>query len=955
LENHIKINGAREHNLKNIDVEIPHGKHTVISGVSGSGKSTLAYDIIYAAGQKRLLDCLSEQVKMFSSQLKQPDINYIKGLTPVVSLKQYKPRKNPRATIGTLSEISTYLRYLYSLIGHGSCPYCNKKFPVRSLSYLIKELQKLPEMTIVELQFPIYKNKSKKYDQFFAELRARGYKKIEIDGERKDLRDWIQIDQDPESIMVVASKIQIKEEFNRSDIKAVQKSIEEGHGFIRIVIPDLEERRKCESFFQKHGCPEHGIFVADILPSFFSFNDLNSACDECNGTGITKTAYPTMVVKDKKKSLKDGALFPDFCNKRQAFKYLRIYSLTKHYGFSFEKPFDALPDYAKDLIFYGTKKETFPLLRPDDYTKELPRYIAQLGEQVEFEGIINQINREYQESKGRELKNWEKDFYDRFMVNERCQSCHGTRLKPQRQYIHINDYSYYQLGNMELKDLKNFIEDIEIPVEKEEALLPVIDEVRSRLNSLVEIGLEYISLNRRADTLSGGEYQRVRMAGQIDSDLMGLTYIIDEPTVGLHGTDNEKVINLLEKMCAQGNTVITIEHDLDIIKRADYLIEMGPAAGVNGGQIISSGTVEEVIKNDKSVIATFLNSEDNSIDDKKFSFEKNNSIRIVCAKENNLKNIDVSIPLNSLVCLTGISGSGKSSLGIEILYKALWSKLHDPRVIPGKHKHIEGLEKIKDVYCIDQSSVGNSPRSTPATYIGIFDRIRDIFADTDDAIKYNLDHKSYYSFNSKGGCSSCKGMGYLDSHIHYLGDLQTTCPECKGNQYSEEVLEVFYKDKNIKQVLELDFAEALSFFEDNEYIHHKISYVCDLGLGYMKLGQPTNTISGGEAHRLCLAKEIGKVRGTKNMLYIMDEPTTGLHSKDIKRLIKAIRSLIRNGNSVLVIEHNTDVIKDADYIIDMGPGAGKHGGQVVVAGTLHDIIACPESKTGQYINNNING
>lgn len=952
LENHIKINGAREHNLKNIDVEIPHSKLTVISGVSGSGKSTLAYDIIYATGQKRLLDCLSEQVKVFTSQLKQPDINYIKGLTPVVSLKQYKPRKNPRATIGTLSEVSTYLRYLYSLIGQARCPHCNRKYNIRSINYLIKELQKLPEKTILELQFPIFKNESKKYDDFFNELRERGYKKIEIDGERKDLRDWIQVDKKPESMMVVANKIQIKKEFSRSDVKAVQKAIEEGHGFVRIVVPDLKEREKCEWFFQKHGCPEHGMFAADILPSFFSFNDLNSACGECNGTGISKTIYPSMVVKDKRKSLKDGALFPTFCNKRQAFKYVRMFSLAKHFGFSFEEPFEILPDYAKEIIFYGTKGKKFPLMKPNGYNKELPKYIVQKGEKVEFEGIISRINREYLESKGRELKNWEKDFYDKFMVNETCQSCHGTRLKPQRQYIEIKNYNFYELGNMELKDLKKFIDDLEIPVEKEEALLPVIHELRSRLDSLVEIGLGYLSLNRRADTLSGGEYQRVRMAGQIGSDLMGLTYIIDEPTVGLHGTDNIKVINLLEKLCKQGNTVITIEHDLDIIKRADYLIEMGPAAGVNGGEIIGSGTVEDVMNNDKSVIATFLNSEDRSTMSTQAIFDKTNIITIVGAEENNLKNIDVSIPLNSLVCLTGISGSGKSSLGIEILYKAIWSKLHDPRVIPGKHRHINGLEKIKDVYCIDQSSVGNSPRSTPATYIGVFDRIRDIFAATDDAKKYGLDNKSYYSFNSKGACSSCKGMGYLDSHIHYLGDLKTTCPECKGKQYSEEVLEVLYKGKNIKQILEMDFEEALSFFGDNEYIHHKISYVYDLGLGYMKLGQPTNTISGGEAQRLCLAKEIGKIRGTKNMLYIMDEPTTGLHSKDIKRLIRAIRSLTENGNSVLVIEHNTDVIKNADYIIDMGPGAGKHGGQVVVAGTLQDIIACQESKTGQYISDN---
>ena len=693
------MNGAREHNLKNINIEIPHGKHTVISGVSGSGKSTLAYDIIYAAGQKRLLDCLSEQVKMFTSQLKQPDINFIKGLTPVVSLKQYKPRKNPRATIGTLSELNTYLRYLYSIIGQACCPFCHKMYPVRSLNYLIQELQRLPEMTIVEFQFPIYKSKSKKYDDFFAELREKGYKRIEIDGERKDLRDWIQFDREPQSIMVIADKIKIKKELSRSDIKAVQKSLTQGDGFMRIIIVDTAEKKKCEWFFQKHGCPEHGMVTADILPSFFSFNDLNSACEECHGTGIRKTAYPAMVVKDKKKSLKQGALFSDFCNNRQAFKFVRMYSLAKYYGFSFKEPFETLPDFAKDLIFCGTKRETFPLVRPEGYNKELPRYIAKIGDNVEFEGLLNTINRQYRDSKGRELKNWEKDFFDRFMINETCQSCHGTRLKPQRQCIIINDYSYYDLGNMELKELKNFIKDIEVPVDKEAVLLAVIHEIKWRLEFLVEIGLGYLSLNRRIDTLSGGEYQRVRMAGQLGSDLMGLTYIIDEPTVGLHGTDIKKVINILDKLCIQGNTVITIEHDLDIIKSADYIIELGPGAGVNGGEIVASGSIDDIVNNQKSVIAPFLVSERKSIDPKKASVDLENCLRIVGAEENNLKSIDVSIPLNSLVCLTGISGSGKSSLGIEILYKAIWSELHDPRIIPGKHKRIEGLEKIKDVYC----------------------------------------------------------------------------------------------------------------------------------------------------------------------------------------------------------------------------------------------------------------
>lgn len=958
LDNQIKISGAREHNLKNISVAIPHGKHTVISGVSGSGKSTLAYDVIYAAGQKRLLDCLSEQIKLFTSQLKQPDINFIEGLTPVVSLKQYQPKKNPRATIGTLSEISTYLRYLYSTIGQAICPFCRQSYPVRSLHHLIKDLEKLPELTVVELQFPIYKNKNIKYDEFFTNLRKQGFNRIEVDGQRKDLRDWIELDDDPQSIMVIADKIQIDKELTRSDIQVVQNAFLEGQGFLRIVITDPEKREKSRWFFQKHGCIEHGLVTADILPTFFSFNDLNSSCQECQGTGIRKVVYPDTLVKNQQKSLKEGPFFSQVYNSNKSqkpFNYVRMYSLARHYGFSFEDPFEDLPEFAKKTIFYGTNGETFPLLRPDGYEQEMPSYAAKVGERIEFEGLIPWINRYYQKKQRSELLEREKHFFNTFMIDETCQSCHGTRLKPQRQFIIINGYNYYDLGNLELSDLKTFIEALEVSEEKADALLPVIHEINTRLDSLLKIGLGYLSLNRKADTLSGGEHQRVRMAGQIGTGLMGLTYIIDEPTVGLHGMDNVKIIDLLERLCARGNTVITIEHDLDIIKKADHIIEMGPGAGVNGGQIIASGTIKDIINHDQSVIAPFFRPGIHDIQPKDSSEAKHDLLKIIGAQANNLKNIDVSIPLNGLVCLTGISGSGKSSLAIEILYKTFWSAFHDPRVRPGQHNRIEGMEKIKDVYCIDQTPIGRSNRSIPATFIGVLDRIRALFAECQDARNYGLNDKSYFSFNSKGGCPACKGMGYLDTHIQYLGDLQITCPSCRGDRYISEVLEVLYQGKNIKEVLDLDFERALTFFQNDPYIYHKLSYVCDLGLGYMKLGQPMNTISGGEAQRLGLAKEISKIRGKKSMLYIMDEPTTGLHSQDIQRLLLALRTLIDKGNSMVIIEHNPDVIINADYIIDIGPGAGKNGGEVVVAGKLRDIINCRQSATGKYLKEHLAG
>lgn len=954
VENYIKINGAREHNLKNISVDIPHGKHTVITGVSGSGKSTLAYDVIYATGQKRLFDCFSEQSKLLTNQLKQPDVNYIKGLTPVISMKQYEPRKNPRATIGTLCDASTYLRYLYALVGQARCPFCNRIYPVRALHYLVKELESLPESTTVELQFPVYKSKNKSYDAFFAELRNKGYKRIEIDGERKNFRDWINIEKQPKTMMLIEDSIQIQGELTKSNIHSIQKALQEGDGFLRVVIPDATQRERCGAFFQKHGCIDHGMVSADIQPSFFSFNDLRSGCFDCHGTGTQKSVYPATLIQNKKKSLKQGPFFSEVYNSKQPLKHVTLFSLAKHYNFSFEAPFDNLPEFAKDLIFYGTKGEKFVLSTPDGYDKELPKYSAKVGDSVEFEGIVNWVNRYYQERLSVEVTDAEQAFFNRFMVDEVCGSCHGTRLKPQRAFITIRDNTYFDLGNFEIIDLMNFLDDLELSVGKTEAIRSVIHEIKLRLNSLIKIGLGYLSLNRRADTLSGGEYQRVRLARQIGTDLMGLTYIIDEPTVGLHAADNARIIEILDDLCQQGNTVITIEHDLDIIKHADHIIEIGPGAGVNGGKIVAIGSVDEIIKNKKSINAPFLKPRKVEPRVKVSSLGRHDFIRIIGAQANNLKNIDVSIPLNSLVCLTGVSGSGKSSLAIEIIYKAFWSSFHDSRVIPGKHTKIEGMEKIKDVYCIDQSSMGRSAKSTPATYIGVFDRIRILFSECEDAIKYDLNDASYYSFNAMGGCHSCKGKGYIDTHIHYLGSLETICSECNGSRYTSQVLEVLYKGKNIKQVLDLDFKTALSFFAEDKYIYNRLKYVCDLGLDYMTLGQPNNTISGGEAQRLCLAKEISKIRGKKNMLYIIDEPTTGLHPQDIENVMNVMKSIVEKGNSMLIIEHNPDVIINADHIIDVGPEAGRGGGEIVVSGSLEEIMACSRSKTGQYLTSYLN-
>ncbi len=949
MDNYIYVNGARENNLQNISVKIPHGKHTVIVGVSGSGKSSLAYDVIYAAGQKRLLDCLSDTAKHYTSRLKQPDVNFIEGLTPVISVKQAKANINPRSTIGTLSELSTYMRYLFSAMGEVRCPMCQKSYPIITLQYIIKELEKFSKNTNIEVQFPIYKNRTEKYEDFFSNLRKKGYKKIEVDGQRKDFRDWIEIENEPEFMYVVAGIIEAGKELTHSDINLLKSALVDGNGFLRII--NLDENKEYEQLFKGRGCYEHRMLTADILPSFFSFNDPESSCDECKGSGITKAAIPEVIVHNKHKSLKQGPFYPLlFLDMRKPYDYCLIYSLSKHYKFSFNKPFESLPDFAKDIIFYGNKGEKIPFLIPEDYSKELPSFRNDaLNKPFEFEGLVNSINRYYIENQNRELATWEDYMFNNYMIDEECKSCKGSRLKPHRQFIKINGMNFHSIGNMELTDLHDFLSTLSISSKKEDALQSILNEIMFKLNALIDIGLGYLSLNRRIDTLSGGEYQRVRLAGQLGCGLTGLTYIIDEPTAGLHSCDNVRISKLIEKLCQKGNTVITIEHDLDIIKSADHIIEVGPEAGINGGRIVAEGSLSEILRNKKSVISTYLK-EAKTKNIKQLDIKSEDMIRVIGAKSNNLKDIDVSIPLNRLVCFTGISGSGKSSLVIETIYKAFWSNIHNSHIVPGKHTRIEGMEKITDVYCIDQSSISSSKTSIPATYIGVFDAIRKIFAESEDAIKKELNHISHYSFNSTGGCSYCKGIGYLDTHIPYLGDLNIICPVCNGKRYRNEVLEVCYKGKNISEVLNLTIESALSFFSEHEYIHNKLNYVAELGLEYMTLGQSINTISGGESQRLRLAKELSKIRKKKNMLYILDEPTTGLHSKDIGKLMKFINNIVKKGNSVFLIEHNPEVIMNSDYIIDLGPGAGKNGGNIIAEGSISQIMECKDSITGQYLN-----
>lgn len=943
----INILGIREHNFNNQNVSIPHNKHTVLVGVSGSGKSTLAYDVIYAAGQKRLLDCLSDQVKRYAKQVKQPDIDYIDGLTPVISFKQHKPNINPRSTVGTMTDISSYIRTLFSINGVSKCFYCNKSYSISQLHYVVKELESLPEETIVEVQFPYYLCKERNYDDQLSELKEKGYRWIYVGDDRKSLRDWINIDEEQTFILVVAGSLSTSKELTKSSINLLQNAVKNGDGFIKLSVPNLSNCKEYKELCNENSCLTHQMFTVDIKPSFFSFNDFSSCCSDCKGSGIKKIAHPITLVQNENKSLREGPFFRQVYNNKQPYWFMMMYSMCEYFDFSFDEPFKNLPDSVKNLIFYGCGNERFPLIRPEGYDKELPHYTAKVGEKVGFEGLIPRINAEYRKRLNQQLTSAQEEFFKKFMIDTVCPVCNGSRLKPSREYVTLEGVTYDELGNMEFSELLIFLDHIKIVSEKEKSLRPVINELKLRLSWLVDIGLGYLSYNRRIDTLSGGEYQRLRLAGQLCSGLMGLTYIIDEPLDGLHGSDNEKIIRILNRLKEQGNTIITIEHDLDIIKCADYIIEVGPGPGKFGGYIIAKGTPEEIITNNSSVLRNVM--QNSKLQLKELRFITSQSIKVYGAKANNLKNIDVEIPLNQVVCVTGVSGSGKSTLAIEILYKLFMSKLHDARIIPGSYDSVEGMTFIEDIYCIDQSALNRTKSSIPATYIGVFDAIRDVFAKCENAVKLNVIDPAYFSFNSKGGCPSCKGKGYLDKHVHYFGDLQMLCPLCEGNRYINDVLEVTYKGKNIAQVLQMDIESACTFFEEHSYIHNKLNYMLDLGLGYMSLGQPVNTVSNGEAQRLRLAKELSRNKRKKNLLYILDEPTAGLHAKDVKKILNVIRDIVDKGNTVVVIEHNPEVIINSDYVIDMGPGAGKEGGRIVFTGTPSELLQFNASKTSDYL------
>lgn len=943
----IKLTQVSENNLKNIDVEIPYHKHTVITGVSGSGKSTLAYDVIYATAQRKLLDCMSEQEKRFGSKMKRPKVGSIEGLSTVISLKQVKPNNNPRSTIGTYTSIGSYVRNLMAIHGRCRCLCCNKIFKQSSFNAIVKDIEALNPHTIVEVSFPYFFSDTVDRERQIDRLRQRGYRYIYVGNERFSLRDFIKIDEDVEFILVVESKLQANSSLNKGDVNCIKSASKHGDNYISINLSG-EDAESIQRFYDKHGCSEHHIIATTMEAAGFSYNDISCACQVCMGKGVTKIVHPSKVIKNPKKTLRQGPFFQEIYSLSHPYSYMSLYSLACHYGFSFDEPYENLSEEAKKLIMYGTKEETFTLKRPEGYEKTLPNYLAKEGMQVSFKGILTRIEELYQEMLEAPVTPTpeRENFFKTYMHEIECPSCNGTRLKKIKRYITLNGKNYLQLGKMEFLDLLDFFSQ----VQGNEISHPIINALTERLELMEEIGLGYLSFERRIDSLSGGEYQRLRIANQVGSGLVGLIYIIDEPTDGLHGTDNQKVIHVINKLLQKGNTVITIEHDYDVIKAADYIIEIGPGAGIEGGKVIAAGTPEELCNNPDSIIGKRLFITPDYIN-KNDTLEMEDSIKILGIEENNIKNADIEIPLNKITCFTGVSGSGKSSVVYEVLYKAFCFKVQNTRVIPGKYKVIEGFEKIKNMVCIDQSLLNGKNTSIPATYLDIFDAIRTFFAQSVEDEHEMKDNKAYFSFNSKGACPACKGKGYIEKYIQYFGETRIVCSECKGQQYIDEVLAVKYRGKSIKEVLDMTFVEALSFFEDNKNIFEKVKLVCDLGLGYMQLGQPLSTLSGGESQRMKLAKEMTKYKNKKNMLYIFDEPTVGLHSKDVSMLIKVIRNIVETGNTVILVEHNPDMILNADYLIDLGPGAGKYGGEVMFAGTPSEMLEHATSKTAQYLRN----
>lgn len=931
----IIVKGANEHNLKNVDVTIPRDKLVVITGLSGSGKSSLAFDTIYAEGQRRYMESLSSYARMFIGQMEKPDVQSIEGLSPSISIDQKTTSKNPRSTVGTVTEIYDYLRLLYARIGVPHCPVCGKKIEQQTIDQIVDKVMEIGEGKKFQVLAPVVRGKKGMHQKVFESARKSGFSRVRIDGNIYDLSEEITLEKNKKhSIEVVVDRLVVKEGIRGRLTDSLETTMRQSGGLAIIAVVDGEEI----TFSQNYACPEHGVSVDEITPRMFSFNNPFGACPKCTGLGMFMKVDPDLIIPDPTKSIRQGGLKGSgWAMDGNSIAEAYMIGLADHYGFSLDTPICDLPKEIVDILLYGTKGEMFTIHRYSP-RKGFENY------QTDFEGVIGNLERRYRETSS----NWIKEEIQSYMSEHHCDECNGQRLRKESLAVTVGDKNISQFCDMSVVEALNYLDSLDLTEREQFIGKSILKEIRARLTFLKSVGLEYLTLSRNTGTLSGGESQRIRLATQIGSSLMGVVYILDEPSIGLHQRDNDKLLQTLKALRDKGNTVLVVEHDEDTMRMADHIVDVGPGAGIHGGEIVAQGTVEDIINTENSITGQYLSGKRKIEVPESRRKGNGNFLKIIGAKQNNLKDIDVTIPLGEFVCVTGVSGSGKSSLVNEILYKKLAKELNRAKCKSGKHTRLEGIENLDKIIQIDQSPIGRTPRSNPATYTGVFGDIRELYANTNDAKKRGYG-PGRFSFNVKGGrCEACQGDGINKIEMHFLPDVYVPCDVCKGKRYNRETLEVKYKGKSIYDVLEMTVEEGCEFFKNIPKIARKLQTLYDVGLGYIKIGQSSTTLSGGEAQRVKLATELSK-RSTGKTIYILDEPTTGLHIADVHRLIDVLQLLVEGGNTVVVIEHNLDLIKTADHIIDLGPEGGDRGGTLVATGTPEEIAKVEESYTGQYL------
>ncbi|HIV48137.1 MAG TPA: excinuclease ABC subunit UvrA [Candidatus Acutalibacter stercorigallinarum] len=930
----IVVHGAREHNLKDVDVTIPRDKLVVLTGLSGSGKSSLAFDTIYAEGQRRYVESLSSYARMFLGQMEKPDVDMIDGLSPAISIDQKTTSKNPRSTVGTVTEIYDYLRLLYARIGIPHCPICGREIKQQTIDQIVDQVLALPERTKIQVMAPVVRGRKGEHQKEFEAARRSGFVRARVDGLLYDLNEKIQLEKNRKhTIEIVVDRLVVKPDIRSRLADSIETASGLTGGIVVINVIDGEDI----TFSQNYACPEHGVSVDELSPRMFSFNNPYGACKKCTGLGVFMKIDPQLIIPDKRLSINKGGLKASgWAMEGSSIAAMYMRGLSEHYHFSLDTPLGELPPEIIDILLYGTKGEKIKLRRDSMYGSG--SYMAP------FEGVINNLERRFHDTSS----NWIKEEIESYMSAVPCDACHGQRLSPESLAVTVGGLNISQFCDKSVTEALEFVDALALTDREKMIAAPILKEIKSRLGFLQSVGLEYLTLSRSSGTLSGGESQRIRLATQIGSSLMGVLYILDEPSIGLHQRDNHKLLDTLKRLRDLGNTVIVVEHDEDTMRAADYIVDVGPGAGIHGGEIVYAGPVKGIEKCKKSLTGQYLSGK-RKVEVPEHRRPGNGKfLEVKGAAQNNLRHIDVKIPLGEFVCVTGVSGSGKSSLINEILYKKLALELNRAHTHPGAHREVLGLEHLDKVIQIDQSPIGRTPRSNPATYTGLFNDIRELFASTQEA-KMRGFTASRFSFNVKGGrCEACQGDGIICIEMHFLPDVYVPCEVCKGRRYNRETLEVKYKGKSIYDVLEMTAEEGLDFFRDIPKLARRLQTINDVGLGYVKIGQPATTLSGGEAQRVKLATELSK-RPTGKTIYILDEPTTGLHIADVHKLIDVLQRLVDSGNTVVVIEHNLDLIKTADHIIDLGPEGGNRGGLIVAQGTPEQVAQVPESYTGQYL------